>query len=47
MVVVGDFDLSSPGVLDAVLTLDPNDGVIVVAVAVAVVVAARFVFLSR
>ena len=51
MVVAADFYLSSPGVLDAVLTLDPDDGVIVVvvvvvAVAVAVVAAARSVFLS-
>ena len=46
MVVAANFDLSSTGVLDAVLTLGPDDGVIVVAVAVAVVAAAHFVFLS-
>ena len=44
MVVASNFDFSSPGVLDAALTLDPDDGVIVVAIAV--VAAARFVFLS-
>ena len=36
MVVAANFDLSLHGVLDAVLTLDPDDGVVLVAVLVLV-----------